>query len=461
MPRTVRSRSNVPRRSTAHATPGPSLFGAAGLVALGVVLVAFLYQFGPLRSRTAQPPSAVEQPAPLIRVGITSAVRPAVPSAAPTEHCEKVPRPRQEPDEPPSRPVSRPERDLRVLLQKACRTLDLETEKGTGRALLAQSTQIEQVVARRADLEGLPVLLGGACRMSKAQATVLSTVSERFRELKKKESDCIGLLEKETHDRGEAQARLLVRPFEQLYQTERPFLRIELVRSLARIEGKEATQALVRRAVFDLSQWVRSAATEALKDRRLRDARPVLLAALRHPWPPVADHAALALVELKDEGAVPELRELLKQPSPTAPHQGKDGKWVEKELVRVNHLRNCLLCHPPEVGPAGVVRGPIPTPGRPLLPEEKYYGGQERETPGPFVLATIVYIRQDFSVMHEVANPDRWQAIQRYDYLVREREVRNYRGSSPVPSRPDNAQPTYPQREAVRYALARLESSER
>src|SRR5262249_45651817 len=155
------------------------------------------------------------------------------------------------------------------------------------------------------------------------------------------------------------------------------------------------------------------------KKRDLDEARPVFLAALRHPWAPVADHAALALVALEDFYAVPQLSELLEQPDPTAPCEDDNRKWVQKELVRGNHLRNCPLCHAPSTAVRDSVRGPVPTPGEPL--PVVYYGSSRSRL--PMVRADIVYFRQDFSAMHPVAKPDKWPEVQRFDYLVRTREL--------------------------------------
>jgi len=175
----------------------------------------------------------------------------------------------------------------------------------------------------------------------------------------------------------------------------------------------------------------------------------VLLAALRHPWPPAADHAALALVALEDEEAVPALRELVRQPDPRAPYEDENGRWRQKELVRVNHLRSCLLCHPPSLNERDPVVGPIPKPGEPL---PALYYSRRRE--GRMVRADVVFFRQDFSVTHEVEKPNEWPDEQRFDYLERTRE----RGATAAQAEAEKARQakTYPQREAVRWALRML-----
>jgi hypothetical protein len=388
----------------------------------------------------------------------------------------------------PCPPYDRTEEYLRELLEKGARQIDLETEKGAGKKLLEEgqkhikavkvaqnrrdkkevpslSSPIEQAVAKRDDLKGLPLLLGKACQTGSEQAKVLGVVSRSVRRLQARarlpvRSRTVLV----THDdpkladylrdslKQHRTQELLVRPFEQMYQTESHPLRVTLVLTLAAIKSKESTQALARRAVFDLSPQVRRAAIEALKSRKAADARPVFLSALQYPWAPAADHAALALVALDDE-AVPALRNLLDQPDPAAPYRDKSGKWFRKELVRVNHLRNCLLCHAPSTDLTDPVRAPIPTPGKPL--PVVYYGDVSKSRL-PSVRADIVYLRQDFSALHGVAEPNKWPEVQRFDYLVRTRELKAEESCDVSPAA---RKKTYPQREAVRYALSKLDHS--
>src|SRR5262249_27653159 len=138
-------------------------------------------------------------------------------------------------------------------------------------------------------------------------------------------------------------------------------VRLALVRTLSAVPGKEATRGLAARAVFDLSPEVRQAAFTLLKKRKADEVRPVLLAALRHPWPAAADHAALALLELDDREAGPELEKIADGPAPCGPFKEGD-RWYARELVRVNPLRNCLLCHAPAADRRDPVTGPIPEP---------------------------------------------------------------------------------------------------
>jgi sugar lactone lactonase YvrE len=192
--------------------------------------------------------------------------------------------------------------------------------------------------------------------------------------------------------------------------------RLVMVDQLARIAGPEAGVALAQRAVFDLNPGVREAALRALRDRPRAQFRQVFLDALLYPWGAVADHAAEALVALEMKDSVPALLALLDAPDPCLPFErpGAAGPVI-REVVRVNHLANCLLCHPPSFSADDKVRGRVPNFGEPLQPAFAAYGGNQ----GTFVRADVTYLKQDFSVMLPVENHGVWPNVQRYDFLVR------------------------------------------
>jgi hypothetical protein len=120
------------------------------------------------------------------------------------------------------------------------------------------------------------------------------------------------------------------------------------------------------------------------------------------------------------------------------------------EVVKVNHLRNCLLCHAPSVSTSDAIRGMVPEKGQPL--PEVYYESRR----GTFVRADVVYLKQDFSLIQPVAKPEPWPAFQRYDYLVRTRELTGEEAKAlPAIKDPDDP-PSYPQRFAVVWALREL-----
>ena len=93
---------------------------------------------------------------------------------------------------------------------------------------------------------------------------------------------------------------------------------------------------------------------------------------------------------------------------------------------------------------AGMLGQPLP---------EVYYDRQ-RNSSGTSVRADVVYFRQDFSVMHRVEKPNKWPAIQRFDYLVRARVIDAEEAQKRIEKA--QAQKTYPQREALRWALEML-----
>jgi hypothetical protein len=243
----------------------------------------------------------------------------------------------------------------------------------------------------------------------------------------------------------------------QLLQVEEEPVRLQLVAALSRIEGQEATAALVQRALFDLSADVRAAAIQALSHRPAEQYRRQLLDGLRYPWSTVADHAAEALANLHID-VVPELIDMLDRPDPQAPTLSAEGRLVSRELVKVNHLRNCYLCHAPSQRTNDErLRGLVPTPGQPI--PELYYETQR----GDFVRADITYLKQDFSVKLDVEHAAPWPTAQRYDFFVRQRELTAEETAAYLAAclSPDahwlrREESSYPQRQAVLFALRKL-----
>jgi hypothetical protein len=370
----------------------------------------------------------------------------------------------------------------------------LESKAATDAAKQDRDTDIDRWLSfteKRPDLQGLPFRKGAACRLDPASDAyrlmaefslgiprILAMASERksaehgmpaFR------NPLISYILEAGHPNSESNRdpfllRLLparkhevdvdrgVATLVQMLQPESADMRGTLTYCLSAITGRNATVALARLAVFDPSIEIRKAAACALGNRRAEDWRCELLAAFRYPWPAIADHAALALLAAEDPSVVADLVDLLDEPDPSAPYVSEQGKWTVRELVRVNHLRNCFLCHAPSTDERDAVRGLVPTPGQ-RISRALYY--QSRE--GVFVRADVTYLRQDFSLMHPVKDHGAWPEQQRFDYLVRERELSREEVAKralvdPVKARkqaiPDRQ--IYPQREAVLYALREL-----
>jgi hypothetical protein len=358
------------------------------------------------------------------------------------------------------------EHELVELLQASVPVLNLDTEPGTSKALASRATEQHPLLAllpRRPDLAGLPARQASECQANEQAAGVLATVSfesRRWRsrllqpgddashyQIAAQANEIEANLDRRTACKQESAAGGL----EQILQAELPAFREVLVKHLSRMPGPAAGAALARRAVFDLSGQVREAAVEAMRSRPREDVRPTLLAALRYPWPPAADHAAEALVNLGDVDALAPLVKLLELPDPQEPtRDAGTGNWSVRELVCVNHLGNCLLCHASSTNKDDLLRAPVPEPGQ-RLPH--YYSPKG----GPTVRADITYLRQDFSVTQRVEKSSPWPEYQRFDYLVRRRSLSESEVASIVSTgRTDE----YPQRGAVLFALRELTGSD-
>jgi hypothetical protein len=210
----------------------------------------------------------------------------------------------------------------------------------------------------------------------------------------------------------------------QVLAVESAGLRKGLVKYLAGVSHPEATRALARLAIFSAEDEVRLAAVEALKVRRERDYTDILLQGLRYPLPAVARRAGDAVARLERTDLIEKLVDLLEEPDPRLPVMTtikKERLPVVRELVRINHHRNCVLCHAPGntagISPHVVTAG-IPTPGTPLSPPS---GGYQSSVPQVLVRIDVTYLRQDFSLRQPVADAHPWPELQRFDFLVRTR----------------------------------------
>ncbi len=314
---------------------------------------------------------------------------------------------------------------------------------------------MEVLLAHRPDLAGLPFVLGEACRSKPERMTVLAAEISMVRlgldPKGKGESDPTGFWDRyEVFRRKGDRNPGLTPPLEepataarvaalmQIFGPEDGPPRLGLVEYLASVPHSDATMALARLALFSPEEPVRRAAVAALRSRSERDYTPILMSGFRYPWPAVARRASEALVKLGRVDLLARLVDVLEQPDPRAPVvQQIEGRRVPvvRELVRINHHRNCLLCHAPVEQPdsrAPVVQqitGVVPLPGEPLPSSSEYYSGPG---PGLLVRVDVTYLRQDFSLMQPVANADPWPEMQRFDFLVRtrilsEEEAQTYR----------------------------------
>jgi hypothetical protein len=224
-------------------------------------------------------------------------------------------------------------------------------------------------------------------------------------------------------------------------------VRLGLARYLSKIPHVDATKALARLVLFSAEDEIRVAAIEALELRREKDYTPNLMQGFRYPLPQVAQRASEALVRLKYTDAVPQLVDLLEESDPRLPvtteTQGKKVALL-KEVVRVNHHRNCMLCHSPApidgnndankavpVGPRNNLLAPpltarVPLPNQPLPSlSNRYYGLGSTPNIRPDISISVrfdvTYLRQDFSLMMPVPDAAPWPEMQRFDFMVRSR----------------------------------------
>jgi hypothetical protein len=214
-------------------------------------------------------------------------------------------------------------------------------------------------------------------------------------------------------------------------------MRKGLVRFLAGTSHVEATLALAKLAIFSPEDEVRNPAVDALKVRREKDYTEILVRGLRYPLPAVAKRAADAMVRLERTDLVPELVSFLEEPDPRLPVLKEvEGKKVPvmREIVRINHHRNCLMCHAPAVineVSEQVTTAEVPRPDQPLpLPSEGY----SNSIPDILVRLDVTYLRQDFSRLLPVADAHPWPDMQRFDYLVQTRVLTEKEAASlPTP----------------------------
>jgi HEAT repeat protein len=242
----------------------------------------------------------------------------------------------------------------------------------------------------------------------------------------------------------------------QLLMHERTPIRRLLIELLTEIPGNRAGELLAERAVFELDPALREAAVEAMRPRPLDEFRQYLVGALRYPWAPAADHAAEALAALDDQEAIPQLVMLLNQPDPAAPFTGTRGGQYQRELVRINHLSNCMMCHAAAMTMQEPVLGIAPGTSRRVTPGGWGGGGGGGQTAPFWVRADVTFFRQDFS--ESIAVGQRGvvadQPTKRFDFLVRTRQL-GAKETQRQKSQHDG-QAGYAQREAVLFALREL-----
>lgn len=335
---------------------------------------------------------------------------------------------------------------------------------------------LDELRAARPDLAGLPFLTGNDCSSDAQRTKPFLNELARLRSAHRFAVRAVGGLSpvpddgridperfwnryrsKKVADAKELPAR--VAAMMQVMAVPPSDLLPGLVDYLSGVGDASATRALARLAIFSAGDDVRRGATDALANRRATDYTDILLQGLHYPWPAVAGRAAKTIARLGRTDLAPRLVELLEDPDPRAPvvkESGGKRLAVVRELVRVNHHRNCLLCHstgnlsPDPTAPTA----PVPLPCQPLPSAFGDYGEATAEL---LVRFDVTFLRQDFSVLQPVADANPWPEMQRFDFLVRTRELTDAEAADfrdkfakPEPGRPS------PYRKAALAALREL-----
>ncbi len=305
----------------------------------------------------------------------------------------------------------------------------------------------------RADLAGLPFRTGPETPLGREKAMAMNDLSKQLREAIKTCPNTSVLYARLKGDREQKKwaTDKSVPCIQQMLQAENGQVRRMACELLRGLDVPEATEALVKWAVFDTDAGNRAAAVDALRTRDKKDVSRLLMRYVRYPLPRAVEHAAEALVALNCQEAIPQLVAAYDQPDSDSPFKidltDKFGGTYRQEIVRVNHLQNCVMCHPPSFQPTDLVRGAIPDPKRPLETQTSGYDrGNDRR--GDFIEADVTYLRQDFSVVQPVSNHGIWPERQRYDYFVSIRRENDEPGEAPTT--------TSPYRQAIRFAIKEL-----
>jgi hypothetical protein len=461
----------------------PHLIAMSAAVAVAVLAVLVTIVALPPRPMLTPAPNdeqvtsvPVEKPVSPPRV---SARSPATASASVSAPRER-PVPISRPELPPARPAAKdrprlPEKlvlkhlsyasedDLRKQLEDAPE-VSLYSSLGLDDAIhmTTGGKDWRKVVESRTDLAGLSARLRGDCTLNASAADSLQASAIELR-AHLGSARTVGtadaresLLQRLRADAGDSRWSKpeAIPALMQILMAENESVREVLVRQLSDIAGPAASVALAQRAIFDLHPRLRKQALEALKKRSAQEYRKVLVDGFRYPWPAVAGHAAEAVVALKLEESVPALRALLSQPEPTTSFE-KPGKGMYvREVVKINHLRNCLVCHDASNNSSDRVRGEVPATDNRIF---GYYSGSPGKPQGIFVRADVTYVRQDFSVPLTVKKPGGSSATERFDFVVRERPINPDNLTETLAARrPTAVDLSSPHKQALLFALREL-----
>jgi hypothetical protein len=209
-------------------------------------------------------------------------------------------------------------------------------------------------------------------------------------------------------------------------------IRAKVVEYLATILHPDANRSLARLAIFSEEEKIRNSAIDASRSRHVeRDSTEVSCrdcaipgypwrSVLLKPWSNwnarICSHSCWTCSTATTPRA------------PTARKVAGKQTLIVREVVKLNHLRNCLLCHAPvdeSKESRQTLTANMPIPGEKIPDKipltQVYYGGEPDFQRA--IRVDVTYLRQDFSRMEPVADAVPWQKMQRFDYLVPTRSV--------------------------------------
>ena len=328
---------------------------------------------------------------------------------------------------------------------------------------------IKSLLEYRADLVGLPFRMGMDCHLTEEQATAFAHSLSACRGA----GDRLPDVDESMH--GSMPAAMMQIGGASPKQA-------DIAAKLSSIPSVEATRALARLAIFSPDEKAREIAARGLKVRRDQDYTEVLLEAFRYPWPPAARHAAQAIVRIGRKDLLPNLVNALEGTDPRLPTP-IDGGSAVRELVRINHHRNCLLCHAPahvkstvELDKREVRRdaeskqadaleklkderaslfAAAPLPNKSFDPDSSNGYRNEQRFEHIQVRVDVTYLRQDFSAKLPVEDAAPWPTYQRFDFLVRTRKVDEAEAKAIAKRVQGDAEPS-PYRRAALHALREI-----
>jgi hypothetical protein len=327
---------------------------------------------------------------------------------------------------------------------------------------------LKALIASRPDLVGLPFRMGTDCHLTEEQASALAKAIGVVRGSGDRMPDVDDTLHESM-------------PAAMMQIGGASTKQAEIASKLSTVPSVEATRALARLAVFSLDDKAREIAAKGLKVRRDQDYTDILLEAFRYPWPPVARKAAEALVRMNRKELLPKLVEMLDATDPRLP-ASTEGNATVRELVRINHHRNCLLCHAPahvkstielerggqrdrleKVADALEKRrderdflfAAVPLPNKSFDSDSSSAYRNEGRFEHIMVRVDVTYLRQDFSAKLPVEDSSPWPTYQRFDFLVRTRKI-DAKEAESIVKRIQEEPESAPYRRAILFALREM-----